>query len=153
MVSNFLADVECLISTSDGSETGVDLVVDATVSLLDLEGSLVTPGVVPGVDGEPVVLTGLGSPADKLNGVTSESGASGVLVDTGLVGWEVLVDSEGGGDGTVVEDVLLDLVDTSDSVGRGSVVLVTGVVNRRVGLAGGLALWGNLGHSIARWPM
>merc|ERR1719416_242850 len=53
--------------------------------------------------------------------------------------------------GTVVEDVLLDLVDTSDSVGRGSVVLVTGVVNRRVGLAGGLALWGNLGHSIARW--
>ena len=151
MVSNFLAVVESLIVDSDLGKTGMNLSVDATVSLLDLEGSLVTPGVVPGVDGEPVVDTGLGSPADKLDGVTSESGASGVLVDTGLVGWEVLVDGEGGGNGSVVEDILLDLVNTSDSVGGSGVVLVTGVVEGSVGLAGGFALWVNLCHIIAAW--
>ena len=129
----------------------MDLSVDAAVSLLDLEGSLVTPGVVPGVDGEPVVGVVLSSPADELDGVSTESGAGGVLVDSRLVGWEVLVDGEGGGDGSVGEDVLLDLVNTSDSVGGSGVVLVAGVVEGGVGLAGLLALWVNLGDIVARW--
>merc|ERR1719162_150172 len=151
MVSNFLADVERLISASDGGETGMNLFVDSAVTLLDLEGSLVTPGVVPGVDGEPVLFSGLSSPADKLDGVTTEGFASNVLVDTGLVGREVLVDGEGGGDSSVVEDVLLDLVNSADSVGGVGVVLITGVVNRSVGLASLLAHWVNLFHIIAAW--
>ena len=102
----------------------MNLSVDAAVSLLDLEGSLVAPGVVPGVDGEPVVSAVLGSPTDELDSVATEGGASCVLVDTGLVGWEVLVDGEGSGDGSVGVDVLLDVVDSSDSVGRGGLVLV-----------------------------
>jgi len=53
--------------------TGVDLSVDSTLTLLDFEGSHVTPGVVPGVDGEPVVFATLGSPTDEFDGVTSES--------------------------------------------------------------------------------
>ena len=48
------------------------LSVDTTVTHEDLEGTHVTPGVVPGVDTEPVVLTVLGSPTDGLDGVTSE---------------------------------------------------------------------------------
>ena len=51
----------------------MDLSVDSTLTLLDLEGSLVTPGVVPGVDGEPVVFATLSSPTDEFDGVTSES--------------------------------------------------------------------------------
>jgi len=53
--------------------TGVDLSVDSTLTLLDFEGSHVTPGVVPGVDGEPVVFATFGSPSDEFDGVTSES--------------------------------------------------------------------------------
>ena len=49
------------------------LVVDAAVTHLDLEGAHVTPGVVPGVDGEPVVFATFGSPSDEFDGVTSES--------------------------------------------------------------------------------
>lgn len=61
----------------------------------DLEESLVTPALVPGVGAEPVLGSVLDAPAEDLDGVTSELGASGVLVDTALVGEEVLVDGEG----------------------------------------------------------
>lgn len=103
------------------------LVVDATVALQDLEKTLVTPGVVPRVDTEPVVLTVLSTPANRLDGVTSELLASGVAVDTRLVGREVLVDGEGRGDGTVLLDLSLDVLDTIDGVAAVSGVLVVGV--------------------------
>ena len=92
------------------------LVVDAARAHLDLEGALVTPGVVPGVDAEPVVLTALGTPTDGLDSVTTESLTSLVLIDTGLVGQEVLVDSEGGSDGTVLLNVSLDVISAAEAI-------------------------------------
>ena len=97
----------------------MDLSVDSTLALLDLEGTLVTPGVVPGVDSEPVVFTPLGSPTDELDGVTSESRTRLVGVDTALVGQEVLVDSEGCSYSSILEDIGLDVLDGADAVGRG----------------------------------
>ena len=58
------------------------LIVDAAVAHQNFEGALVTPGVVPGVNAEPVVLSVFNSPADALNSVTALSGSSQVLVNT-----------------------------------------------------------------------
>ena len=58
------------------------LVVDAAVSHKNFEGSLVAPGVVPGVHAEPVVLAVFDTPADHLDGVATLSITSQVLVDT-----------------------------------------------------------------------
>ena len=103
------------------------LSVDAAIAHLDLEGALVTPGVVPGVDAEPVVLTVLVTPTDGLDGVTTESLTSLVLIDTGLVGQEVLVDSEGSSDGTVLLNVSLDVINATEAIAGRGVVLVLAV--------------------------
>lgn len=124
---------------SDLGKTSVALSVNSTVTLENLEGSLVAPGVVPGVNGKPVVFAIFGSPSDELDGVTSKFGSGGVLIDSALVGQEVFVDGESSGDSSVGVDVLLDLVNlagNSESVGGGGVVLVSSVVNGRVSLAG-----------------
>ena len=71
------------------------LAIDARVTHKDLEGTLVTPSVVPRVNTEPVVLTVLSAPTDCLDGVTSERTAGLVRVNSGLVGQEVLIDREG----------------------------------------------------------
>jgi hypothetical protein len=48
-------EFELNFKNSSEGKTGVDLAIDSAVTLLDLEGSLVSPGVVPGVNCEPVV--------------------------------------------------------------------------------------------------
>lgn len=67
----------------------------------NLEGAIVSPGAVPGVDTKPVVLTVFSAPSDGLDGMATELSTGLVSVDTALVGEEVFVDSEGGGDGSV----------------------------------------------------
>ena len=103
------------------------LVVDAAVTHLDFEGALVAPGVVPGIDAEPVVLTVLGTPADGLDSVAAEGVASLVLVDTGLVGEEVLVDSKGTGDRSVLLDISLDSSDSGEPVAGQREMLIAAV--------------------------
>ena len=127
------------------------LTVDVTVTHLDLESAIVTPGVVPGVDTEPVVHTVLSAPTDSLDGVTTKSRASLVLVDTGLVGQEVLIDGEGGSDSTVLLDVSLDSIDATDAVAAVSKVLV-GLVSAILVINTGVVASGlNLFNVIARW--
>lgn len=92
------------------------LVVNTSFTHLDLEGTLITPGVVPGVDTEPVVHTVLGTPTDGLDGVTTESFSGLDGVDTTLVGKEIFVDGEGSSDGTVLVDVSLDGINTVEAV-------------------------------------
>jgi len=113
----------------------VHLVVDTTSTHGNLEGTLITPGVVPGVNAEPVVLTVLSTPTDGLDGVTTESRSRLMGVNTALVGKEVLVDGEGRGDGTVLVDVRLDGINGTETIGRAGEVLVRSVVDGRVGLA------------------
>ena len=127
------------------------LVVDATVAHLDLERAEVTPGVVPGVHAEPVVLTVLDTPSNSLDSVTAKSGASGVLVDTGLVGEEVFVDSESGGDGSVLLDISLDGIDATDAIAAVSEVLVALVFDIFVINAGAVASWLYLFDIVAKW--
>ena len=115
---------------SDGGETCMDLVANSALGHVDLESSLVTPSVVPGVDSEPVVNATFVSPADELDGMTTEGRSGFVLVDTALVGKEIFIDGEGGSDGSVFVDVVLDVVMTADSIGGGGVVLVAGIVDR-----------------------
>jgi len=73
----------------------VHLVVDSAVALKNLESTLISPGVVPGVNAEPVVLVILDAPSNTLDGVASLGGTGHVLVNTGLVGKEIFVDGEG----------------------------------------------------------
>jgi len=109
------------------------LVVDARVSLLDLESAVVSPGSVPGVYTEPVVFSVLVTPSDDLDGVTSEGVSRGVLVDTTLVGQEIFVDSKGSSSSTIREDILLDIINRLQTVAGGSHVFILGVVNAGVG--------------------
>jgi hypothetical protein len=84
---------------------GAHLDTADTVSIDDgeLDVALVTPGGVPGVLDEPVVLTGLSAVADSEDGVIEGGTALGGVEDTGLVGLPdhlVGLDEDGdGGDG------------------------------------------------------
>ena len=105
------------------------LSVDTAVTHEDLEGTIVTPGVVPGVDAKPVVFAriGISTPTDGLDGVTTESASSCVLVDTRLVGEEIFIDGESGSDGTVLSDIGLDVLNSTESIAGSSGVLLTRV--------------------------
>ena len=104
----FMVSKSCLQFMVSGSLTGVDLVVDVAFTLLDLEGSLVSPGVVPGVHGKPVVLATFGSPANEFDSVTTEFASTLVRVHSALVREEVFVYGEGCSDSSVLVDVLFD---------------------------------------------
>ena len=129
-------------------QTGMHLTVDATVAHLDLESAHVTPGVVPGVDAEPVVLTVLVTPTDGLDGVTTESISSFMLVDTGGVGEEIFIDGEGSSDGTVLSDISLDVLNSTESIAGSSGVLVIRVSKAVIIRASLGAGWCNLSHGI-----
>ncbi len=88
--------------TKSESKTSVDLVVDAAVALENLEGTVVTPWVVPWVNCKPVVLAVFSAVAEDLDGVTTSNTTELVGVDTTLVVEEVFVDGEGTFQGTVV---------------------------------------------------
>jgi len=60
----------------------VHLVVDSAVAHLDLEGSLNSPGGVPGVNAKPVVQTAFSAPTDNFDGVATELSAGLVNVDS-----------------------------------------------------------------------
>ena len=74
-----------------------------TVDDGELDVALVSPGGVPGVLDEPVVLTGLSAVADSEDGVIERGAALGGVEDTSLVGLPdhlVGLDEDGdGGDG------------------------------------------------------
>jgi hypothetical protein len=92
----------------------------------DLEETLVSPVLVPRVHDKKVVDTVLDTPANDLDGMTSESLTALMLVDTALVAQEVFIDGESTGDWTVSVDILLKMVDVRNRVrSRGRHVLVS----------------------------
>merc|ERR1719248_307035 len=94
--------------SSDGGVASEALGLEATVALLDLEEAILAPAGGPGVGDEPVLLTVLLTPADNLDGVATHELVPDrppvVLVDTGSVGHEGLVDLETALDGAVGHD-------------------------------------------------
>lgn len=106
------------------------LVVDAAVAHEDLERALVTPVLVPGVNTEPVVLTIFDTPADDLDGMTTESITSHVLVHSRRISLEVFINSESSRDRAMGHDLHLNVVNSCDSIGRSSFNLVVAVVDR-----------------------
>ena len=85
-----------------GNSEGLHLDTADTVSVNDseLDVALVTPGGVPGVLDEPVVLTGLSAPADGEDGVVKRGTAFGAVQDARLIRLEdVLVGLNGDGKG------------------------------------------------------
>ena len=107
----------------DGLWLHLDTADTVAINDSELDVTLVTPGGVPGVLDEPVVLAGLSAPSDGKDGVVEAGTARGAVENTTLVGLEdVLVgldrDSKGlngkgglhladvaGGDETIVGDV------------------------------------------------
>ena len=130
------------------------LSVDTAITLLDLEGTTITPGLVPGVDAKPVIEAGIfiGSPTDDLDGVTTEGSNSGIWldVDTRLVGEEVLIDGEGGSDSTVSLDIRLDVANSTETIAGAGGVLVISVNSGLIIRASLGALRLNLSDSITR---
>lgn len=111
----------------DSSGNAVTLNATFVLSSEDAEGALLSPRIVPGVDAGPVRSAVVNTPADQLDSVTAQRLSSDVLVNTRLVGFEILVDGEGNRDGALLHKFLLDVGDTLDGVrGRGE-VLVLGV--------------------------
>jgi hypothetical protein len=81
-----------------GERLHLDTADTGTVDDGELDVALVTPGGVPGVLHEPVVLTGLGAVADGEDGMIEGGTAIGGVEDTGLVGLEdhlVSLDGDG----------------------------------------------------------
>lgn len=127
--------------------TGDDLSFDSAlvVSSSDLEEALVTPALVPAVGDQPVRSAVLDSPADDLDGVASKSRSRSVVINSTLVGQEVVVDGEGSFNGTVSHDLSLDLGDIGRNAVDGlSEPSVLGVGSGVAIDAGGLALGSRL---------
>lgn len=121
-------------------------------SLKNLEVSVVSPGLVPGVGDQPVLGGSFGSVSQDLDGVSSKETSSGVLVDSSLVGQEIFVHREGSFDWSIGGNFSLDVRFSTDSVDRTTEVLIAGVTSRvrRVTLLN--TLWGS-SFSWARWVL
>mmetsp|Transcript_34018 Transcript_34018/g.73500 ORF Transcript_34018/g.73500 Transcript_34018/m.73500 type:complete len:343 (+) Transcript_34018:79-1107(+) len=125
-----------------------DRVLDAALvgAAQDLEEALLAPRLVPGVDAQPVGGAILHAPADHLDRVAAQVGASDVLVHTAGVGLEILVHGHGHGDSALLHDLLLHVGGGLHGVRGGGHVLVG-----RVGSAvGGLAAGGRAGGGLVR---
>jgi len=82
----------------------------------DLEETLVSPVLIPGVHDQKVVDSVLYAITYDLDGVTTESLACFVLVDTTLVAQEVLIDGESACDWTIGDEILLEMINVRDGV-------------------------------------
>ena len=89
-----------------------DLVLNAALSLLDLEESLHSPWWAPWVSAEPVGSTVLNTVTEDLDGVTTGNIGGGWGVDSWLIVEEVSVDGESTFNWTVGNDLRLDLLNT-----------------------------------------
>lgn len=129
----------------DDGETSNNALFDTALvgAPLDLEESLVSPVLVPAVGNEPVVKTSFSSPSEDLDGVASEGCAADVVVDTTLVGKEVVVDGEGSLNWAMGLDLALDLGDiVRETVNARGFVDVIGVGGAETRLAALDALGG-----------
>mmetsp|Transcript_210 Transcript_210/g.276 ORF Transcript_210/g.276 Transcript_210/m.276 type:complete len:225 (+) Transcript_210:42-716(+) len=124
--------------------TGRDLALNPTLidTPFDLEGSLISPALIPGVDDDPVVLSVLCSPSNDLDGVATELRSLGVAVNARFVAREVRVYGKGTSDGAVLENVRLNLRDAREGVSCAGGLLVIRVLARELRLgARALARW------------
>jgi len=132
-----------------GKRLHLDTADTLTIDDGELDVALVTPGGVPGVLDEPVVLTVLSAVADGEDGVIEAGATLGGAHDAGLVGLEdQLVGLNGDGKRLLVETGahLADgvrgdgvVVADGDSGGAGGVVSTSGLVS---GGAGGVRVDG-----------
>jgi len=75
----------------------------------NLEESLVSPSVIPGIGNKPVGSSILNSPSNHLHGMSSKLRSRDVLVDSTFVAHEVLIHSEGGLNRSILQNLLLDV--------------------------------------------
>jgi len=106
--------------------TSHSIALDAALvhATLDQNVALEPPFLIPAVLNFPVVNAVKGAITDQGHGVASQSRSCLVCVHTGLVGWEIAIDSQCDIHGAVGVKVLHDLVDIADRVRSGCVGLV-----------------------------
>ena len=113
--------VWCIESEFGKACNNLSLNTAFVVSSSDLEVSLISPSFVPAVSNQPVRRTWFNSPSNDFDSVASQSWAWSVVVNSALVGQEIVVDGEGSLNGTVGHDFGLDLGDLRwDTVNRWS---------------------------------
>jgi len=122
----------------------VNFVFNSTVvnSLNNLEETIVSPGGIPAVGNQPILDSIFSTPSKELNGVSTKSTASGVLVNTGLVCQEILIDCESSLNGSVVKDLLHNVVLSRSTASLFALVSLLGISPSFSVLAGFLASGG-----------
>jgi len=126
-----------LLDSAHISLTSNTTAVETALSEGNLEETIVTPLLSPGVSGDPVVDTVFLAPTDNLDGMTTKTFAGNVLIDTRLVCLEVFVDDEGSLNGSVLEETHLDGLRVRKS---NSAALLGVVVNLSRAISAGLEL-------------
>ena len=142
-----------IFSSNISDKTSVHLMVHAaSIINWDLESSLITPGIVPGVHTEPVVKTRclISAPANNLNCMTTKLITSSVNVHTASISFEIFIYSESTGNGTISINFSLNIFFAKNAVRWRPEMLVVRVHNIGVSGAGVIASRLNL-HDIITW--
>jgi hypothetical protein len=145
---------ESHLALSGGNSGGarVHLLVDAGIALLDLEEASHAPWGAPWVSAQPVGEAALNTVTNNLDGVATGNTAGNVVVDTGLVVEEVLIDGESTFHGAVVVKLGLDGRDgggVNDGAGLALVLGPGGSIGALLGggASGGVARSGGVGKA------
>jgi len=97
-----------LHSSFDVSLTNNNTAINTALTPCNLEETVQTPSWAPRVSNKPIVGAIFITPTNDLDGMTTQSAAASMSVDTTSVVHEVLVDSESSFDRTILENVSLD---------------------------------------------
>lgn len=108
----------------------MNLRINSAFTMGNSEGSVISPGLVPGVDSDPVIFT----PTNQLDGMATKSFSGLVFIHTTLVVHEVFINGESGGHSTILIDILLDVFDSMDGIGALGFVLISLIIFRILAL-------------------
>merc|ERR1719428_1045933 len=110
----------------NGSSTCITLDAALIGATRNQEVAAVAPILIPAVLDLPVLLAIKLAISNQSDSMTSQELRGGVLVDTGLVCWEITVDSEGDIHGSILNQILHHVLLTSVAVDGSSTQLVRG---------------------------
>lgn len=120
----FVTNITSGTSTLQLRKSANNLALNTALAHLNTEVTILTPVLVPAVGNLPVLNTILNTPTNKLDSMSAKSGSSHMLVDTTLVGHEVLIHSESNLHRSVGHELSLDGLNSTHRVSLLEEVLI-----------------------------